>query len=245
MRKIFTLLAAMLCSLISFAQDLQLETKDGQVIENGSEITIKGEMVDEGGYMGTFTPHLYVRNLTDENQGIYAQMKAIKGYPQICGISNCYPTSEQNPIATTGMGLLPASSTIDLQIHTQHLAMFEPNYLTDIHTCTIEITVWTDKKPEEKVTATVTFTNDPTLSIENSEVKAHTVYAKDNVLYYNFPYAANRQLQVYNVAGNLCQNIRLTSEAGALHLEGMSKGIYLYRIIEGGNKGASGKLLVK
>ena len=46
MRKFFTLLAAMACSFASFAQDIQLETKDGQVIENGSTVTIKGEMLD-------------------------------------------------------------------------------------------------------------------------------------------------------------------------------------------------------
>ena len=46
MKKIFTLLAAMVCSFASFAQDLQLETKDGQVIENGSTVTIHGEMED-------------------------------------------------------------------------------------------------------------------------------------------------------------------------------------------------------
>ena len=46
MRKIFTLLAAMVCSFASFAQDIQLETKDGQLIENGSTVTLHSEMVD-------------------------------------------------------------------------------------------------------------------------------------------------------------------------------------------------------
>ena len=45
MRKFFTLLAAMVCSFSSFAQDIQLETKDGQIIENGSTVVVKGEMV--------------------------------------------------------------------------------------------------------------------------------------------------------------------------------------------------------
>lgn len=240
MRKFFTLLAAMVCSFSSFAQDIQLETKDGQIIENGSTVVVKGEMVDMMIY-GQFESNLYVRNLTESNQGVYAEMKAVTGDSQICWGGSCVPVMVGNSY-TTKMGVVSASSSTSLLIES---LVMDPDYMSATVTRTIEITVWTDKKPEEKVTATVTFTNDPTLSIENSEVKAHMVYAKDNVLYYNFPYAANRQLQVYNVAGNLCQNVRLTSEAGALHLEGMSKGIYLYRIIEGGNKGASGKLLVK
>lgn len=249
MRKIFTLFAAMVCSFVSFAQDIQLETKDGQVITNGSVITIKGEMVDEEGYMGVFTPHLYVRNLIDSNQGIYAQMKAISGgYPQICGIGNCWPTSEMTPVVTTGMGVLPASSAIDLEIHTQHMKWDEPNYMTDIHTCTIEITVWTDKKPEEKISATVTFTNDPEVlaaGVESAEVNTVKVYANGNVLYYSFANATDRQLQVFDVTGHLQKDIRLTSEAGSLSLEGMTKGLYIYRVAEAGKKIVSGKFLVK
>lgn len=247
MRKIFTLLAVALCSINSFAQDIQLETKDGQVIENGSTVIIKGEMVDMApGFLGQFDAHLYVRNLTDSNQGVYAEMKAIKEFPQICGFASlCYTTTKENPVATTGMGMVPANTSHDMQIHIQYAAIEYPNYMDMVVTSTIEITVWTDKKPDEKISATVTFTNDPTLSIEDTEVKAHAVYAKDNVLYYNFANVANRQLQVFNVAGNLCQDIRLTSESGAIHLEGMAKGIYLYRVIEAGKKGVSGKLLVK
>lgn len=240
MRKIFTLLAATLCSITSFAQDIQLETKDGQVIENGSTVVIKGEMVDMMIY-GQFESNLYVRNLTESNQGVYAELKAITGDSQICWGGSCVPVTAGSSY-TTKMGLLNATSSSSLLIES---LIMTAGYMDAVVTSTIEITVWTDKKPEEKVSATVTFTNDPALSIENTEVKAHAVYAKDNVLYYNFANEANRQLQVYNVAGNLCQNIRLTSEAGSVNLEGMTKGIYLYRVIEGGKNGVSGKLLVK
>lgn len=240
MRKIFTLLAVALCSINSFAQDIQLETKDGQVIENGSTAIIKGEMVDMMIY-GQFESNLYVRNLTESNQGVYAEMKAVTGDSQICWGGGCVIVPVGNS-HTTGMGLVNASSSTSLLVES---LIMTPGYMETVVTRTVEITVWTDKKPDEKISATVTFTNDPTLSIEDTEVKAHAVYVKDNVLYYNFANVANRQLQVFNVAGNLCQDIRLTSESGAIHLEGMAKGIYLYRVIEAGKKGVSGKLLVK
>ena len=113
-------------------------------------------------------------------------------------------------------------------------------------TRTVEVTVWTDKNPDEKIVATVTYTNDPTLlAVENVEISASTVYAKDGVLYCNFADAANRQLQLFNVAGHLCKEIRLISEAESLSLEGLTKGLYIYRVIEAGKNAESGKFLVK
>lgn len=240
MRKIFTLLAATMCSIASFAQDIQLETKDGQVIENGSTVTIHGEMLDMMIY-GQFESNLYVRNLTDNNQGVYADMKAVTGDSQICWGGSCVPVQAGNNY-TTGMGLVSAGSSTSLLIES---LVMTPGYMDAVVTRTIEITVWTDKKPEEKVSATVTFTNDPALSIENTEVVAPVIYAKDNVLYCNFADAANRQLQVFDVAGKLWKNVRLNSESETLPLEGRAKGLYIYRVMEAGKPAISGKFLVK
>ena len=240
MRKIFTLLAAMVCSFASFAQDIQLETKDGQVIENGSTVTVKGEMVDMMIY-GQFESNLYVRNLTEKNQGVYAEMKAVTGDSQICWGGSCVPVQAGNS-HTTGMGLVSASSSTSLLIES---LVMTPGFMDATVTRTIEITVWTDKNPNQKVSATVTFTNDPVLSIEDVKETSAKVYAKDNVLYCQFADAANRQLQVFNIAGNLCKDIRLTSESESLPLEGMAKGVYIYSIMEKGKKAESGKFLVK
>lgn len=240
MRKIFTLLAAMVCSFASFAQDIQLETKDGQVIENGSTVTIQGEMLDMMIY-GQFESNLYVKNLTDKNQGVFAEMKAVTGDSQICWGGSCVPV-QAGGSHTTGMGVVSANSSTSLLIES---LVMTPGYMDAVVTRTIEITVWTDKKPDEKVSATVTFTNDPALSIENTEMVAPIVYAKDNVLYCQFADAANRQLQVYDVAGKLWKNVRLTSENESLPLEGRTKGLYIYRVMEAGKPVVSGKFLVK
>ncbi|MBR5803056.1 MAG: T9SS type A sorting domain-containing protein [Bacteroidaceae bacterium] len=238
MRKIFTLLAAMVCSFASFAQDIQLETKDGQVIENGSTVTIHGEMEDMM-IWGQFNSNLHVRNLTDKKQGVYATMKVVSGTSQICWGGSCVPVMVGNS-HTTGMGVVDAESSSSLLIET---LVMDADYMNAIVSCTIEITVWTDKNPDQKVSATVTYTNDPASGIESTEVNSPVVYTKDNVLYCNA--AANAQLQVYNVAGNLCKNIRMTSESESLSLEGLNKGIYIYRVLEAGKSAVSGKFLVK
>lgn len=242
MKKIFTLLAATVCSIISFAQDIQLETKDGQVIENGSTVTVKGEMINMYDAYGQFDSHLYVRNLTDKTQGVYAHVKAIEGNGQICFGGGCIPLMNAGDEATSGMGLVEAQSASSLLID---CLIYDPNFMSMTVTRTVEVTIWTDKKPDEKITATVTYTNDPTLSIENTEVVAPVIYAKDNVLYCNFADAANRQLQVFDVAGKLWKNVRLNSESETLPLEGRAKGLYIYRVMEAGKPAISGKFLVK
>ena len=240
MRKIFTLLAAMVCSFASFAQDIQLETKDGQLIENGSTVTLHSEMVDMMVW-GQLNAEIYVRNLTEQKQGVIAEMKVVSGGDtQICWGGSCVGVAVGETYKT-GMGLLDATISADLKIE----SLITGDFKGTIATRTIEITVWTDKKPEEKVSATVTFTNDPALSIEEVKETSAKVYAKDNVLYCQFADAANRQLQVYNVAGNLCKDIRLTSESESLSLEGIAKGLYIYRVMEAGKKAESGKFLVK
>lgn len=240
MRKIFTLLAAMACSFVSFAQDIQLETKDGQVIENGSTVTVYSEMEDMMVW-GQLNAGIYVRNLTEQTQGVVAEMKVLSGGDtQICWGTSCVTVAVGNSY-TTGIGPLSAGVSSDLKIESLIMGDFKDVLVSR----TIEITVWTDKKSDEKVSATVTFTNDPALSVEEVKATPAKVYAKDNVLYCQFADAANRQLQVYNVAGNLCKDIRLTSESESLPLEGMAKGVYIYRVMEAGKKAESGKFLVK
>ncbi|MBP3552215.1 MAG: T9SS type A sorting domain-containing protein [Bacteroidaceae bacterium] len=241
MRKVFTLLVAMACSFASFAQDIQLETKDGQVIENGSTLTVRSEMVDMMVW-GQLDADIYVRNLTEQKQGVIAEMKVVSGGDtQICWGNGCVIVPVGNSY-TTGMGVVSASSSASLLVES---LVMTPGYMDAVVTRTIEITVWTDKKPNEKVSATVTFTNDPTLSIGNTEITSPIVYAKDNVLYCQFADAANRQLQVYDVAGKLWKNVRLTSENESLPLEGRTKGLYIYRVMEAGKPVVSGKFLVK
>lgn len=243
MRKIFTLLAAMVCSFASFAQDIQLETKDGQVIENGSTVTIKGEMVNMYDAYGQFDSHLYVRNLTNQKLGVYAHVKAVVGDGQICFGGGCIPLMSAGAEATSGLGPVEAQSASSLLID---CLVYDPNFMSMTVTRTIEVTVWTKDKPDEKISATVTYTNDETiLGIQNAEVVAPIIYAKDNVLYCNFADAANRQLQVFDVAGKLWKNVRLTSESETLPLEGRAKGLYIYRVMEAGKPVVSGKFLVK
>lgn len=237
MKKIFTFFATALCSLALFSQTVQLETKDGQVIKNGEVVSVKADMdVD----VMMLKPHLFVRNLTDKNIKASAQIKVISGND----ISICYqacsivPEGQTSPEKTD---LVNANSAKDLQIES---FMMDPDFLNKSYSRTVEVSVWNTDVPTDKVTATVTYTYEPSL-IESTEVESASVYANGNVLYYSFADATDRQLQVFDVTGHLQKDIRLTSEAGGLSLEGMTKGLYIYRVAEAGKKIVSGKFLVK
>lgn len=234
MKKIFTLLAAAMCSMMSFAQDISFETRDGVTIENGSAVTV------EGRFDFQLFSDIHVRNNSASKQLVYAQVKAVSGgEAMFCFGGNC----AQIPVGNTSdakSGLVEAGAAVSLEVEAMDL-------LSSVITRTVEITAWTEANPDAKITATVTFTNDPAVlaGVESAEVNVANVYAKDNVLNYSFAQVADRQLQIFDIAGQLQQNVRLTSEAGSLSLEGMTKGLYIYRVMENGRKAVSGKFFVK
>lgn len=245
MRKIFTLFAAMVCSMTMFAQSLQLETKSGRVIANGSTVTVEGEMVDMV-VQGMLEANLFVRNLTEQDTMVTVRMKAVKETSQICFGGVCSTVVEGESLEKSGN--VTAGTATTLQIELMNGSWNDGYTPGSVYSCTIELTVWLTGNPDEKISATVTFTNDPEVlaaGVESAEVSTANVYAKGNVLYYSFANAADRQLQVFDVTGHLQKDIRLTSEAGSLSLEGMTKGLYIHRVAEAGKKVVSGKFLVK
>lgn len=135
--------------------NIQLETKDGQVIANGSTVVIEGNMVDMV-IWGLFESNLYVRNLADRELGVYVQMKTIKGETQISWGGGCVPVQEGDSY-TTSLGMLEAHSLASLGIESTPMTS---DYMNVVVIQTIEITLWTDENPNEKISATVTFTND-------------------------------------------------------------------------------------
>lgn len=238
MKKIFTLLAATFCSMISFAQDLTLEDKNGTTIANGATVTVEGEYKPDE-FMKVLAADVFVRNNSASKQLVYLKVTAVSGEQQCCWAGSCTPLAEG--ASTEKSALVEAGEASNLEIDYSGFMVSG-----DVFTRTVAISVWTDANPADVTTATVTYTNDPTLlNIESTESHTNRVYAQDNVLRYNFVSAAGRQLQVYDLAGKLQKNIRLSSEAGTLSLEGMSKGLYLYRVVENGKNLLSGKLTVK
>lgn len=234
MKRLFTYLTAAVFSVASFAQDIAFQLGDGTLIENGATVTT-GVHLDDTGLL--YKTDVALKNLTETDQGVFLTMKAVTGTSMICCYGGCVTAEAGKTVEK--QGILYAGVIEDLQIEAN--AFMVMGYVTN----TVELTAWTSTNPDAKITATVTFSNDPeVLSVESETVRKNTVVVKDNVLQYNFVSAGKRLIQLYDVAGQLAKSYAVTGESGIISLEGMSKGLYLYSV-SGDGLTNCGKVLVK
>lgn len=233
MKRIFTFLTAALFGLANFAQDIAFQLGDGTLIENGATVVTKGHPDATGLQLGA---GVYLKNLTDTDLGVFLTMKSVTGTNSICCYGGCVTINAGS--SAEKQGLLSAGGVEDLLIDANTFMVM--GYITN----TVELTAWTAAKPDEKITATVTYTNDPVLGVEHETVKKNAVFVKDNVLQYSFVNAENRQIKLFDVAGKLAKSYVVADESGSISLEGMTKGLYLYSVSVGGHT-ICGKVLVK
>lgn len=240
MKRFFTLVAVAMCCAFVYAQDLTFQLRNGQTLENGAIVTVEGYL-DETGMFELYAG-IYLQNLRSDSTDVVVSMKALKGDSQICGLTTCKKLVEGQ--TEERQGKVAPKEPVDLEIGVDIMMdiMMNPAAL---FTRTVEVSAWTVAEPDKKITAIVTFTNDPAvLGVEKVASDAR-IYAKDNVFYYNFANAGVRELQLFDVAGQPCKSVRLESEQGSFSVEGMNKGLYLYRVTEKGVNLHSGKVLVK
>lgn len=240
MKKFFILLVVAMCCSFAYAQELAFQIRNGQTLEDGAVVTVEGYL-DETGMFELYAGIL-LQNQQNDSTDVVVKMKALKGNSQICGLTNCTQLKEGETEERSGT--LAPNELVDLAIGVDIMMdiMMDPNAL---FTRTVEVSAWTKANPEQKITATVTFTNDPAVLGVETVVSDARIYAKDNVFYYKFANAGVRELQLFDVAGKPCKSVRLASEQGSFSVEGMNKGFYLYRVTEKGARLQSGKVLVR
>ena len=71
-----------------------------------------------------------------------------------------------------------------------------------------------------------------------------SVFVAGNQVVYSFDAPAARQLNVYSVTGALVKQEALES-AGMVSLQALGKGIYLYEVVENGERVAARKCVVR
>ena len=92
-------------------------------------------------------------------------------------------------------------------------------------------------------TITVEIDYDPTVSIDDVNAEK-SVFVAGNQVVYSFDAPAARQLNVYSVTGALVKQEVLES-AGTVSLNALGKGIYLYEVVENGERVAARKCVVR
>lgn len=243
MKRFFTFMAAVLISAASMAQ-LSLYC-NGQTYGDGATITC-GKVTGDG---STFDPYMLVSDVWVVNNYTDAPfittsaiIENLDGESFTCCYGQCADgITHKRESVMVPMGGVEAAA--DLGLH------FELSSATEIKTARVKVTIWNEDEEalDDRMTFTVIVTNDPAVlsGVNVAESAAKEVYVKDNVLYYNFAEQANRQIQLFDLTGKHHKTLLLTDAVGSMSLEGMAKGLHLYRVVESGKKAVSGKILIK
>ena len=243
MKRFFTFMAAVLVSAASMAQ-LSLYC-NGQTYGDGATITC-GKVTGDG---SAWDPYMLisevfvVNNYTDAPFVLTsALIENLDGESFTCCYGQCADgVTHKRTAVMIPMGGVEAAT--DLGLH------FELSSATEIKTARIKVTLWNEDEEalDDRMTFTVIVTNDPAVlaGVNAVESAAKEVYVKDNVLSYNFAEQANRQIQLFDLTGKHHKTLFVADAVGAVSLEGMPKGLHLYRVVEPGKKSVSGKFLIK
>lgn len=86
---------------------------------------------------------------------------------------------------------------------------------------------------------------EPSTGIGETAQAGQDLIFANNQASYSFGQAAPRVLQLFSVDGKLALSKALAGSNGSVSLEGLSKGVYVYNVLENGKEQFSGKTVLK
>lgn len=232
MKRIFTLLSTILVALTSYAQ-LEITDEAGNVIENGGTIEFKAEEMDLGGgfillLCEPSAPHLTNKGASAANLTVTVERTGTDSLTW-CGITGqCEILQKEQTVRSTS---LAAGQKTDLQLH----ANFESGkYAT--YTTAVTARLGSDAK-----NFTIKFVYADPNGIQSTQAN-QTIRYNGQALQYHATRPAI--LNVYSTAGRLVKSERINGD-GNLNLNDLNQGVFMYEVVSGGVRTASGKVLVK
>ena len=244
MKKIFTIAAALVCSIMANAQTLTFK-HDGNVIPNGGEIVVStyDETMMEVGIL-QFTPHIKLNGTeaASKDNPVPVQVEHLDGETlELCAFGACLPYKQVvSATATTAdMGTgLPANTDTDIQLHS--------SWIMDktIATSKCKVSAWYGDDASKAISFILYMSNDPEVVAGIDHVTADgTIALNGRTLNYSFPTAAAHTFEMYTMDGKKANSVVLNGN-GAVSLDGLAKGMYIYTI-KNGKETVSGKVVLK
>ena len=232
MRK-FTFLAALaLMAGGASAQSVDFVHND-EVLADGATVKVT-ELYNLSGDYYYLNPEVNLRNTGEEAVDFTLAVSNLEGeLLAFCGMGGCVAPMPGVPVEKSGT--IHPNETIDLEVHT--MAFWNPAE-AGYSKVSYELTYGDVTKT---VTAEVDY--DPTVSIDDVNAEK-SVFVAGNQVVYSFDAPAARQLNVYSVTGALVKQEALES-AGMVSLQALGKGIYLYEVVENGERVAARKCVVR
>ena len=232
MKRIFTLLSTILVALTSYAQ-LEITDEQGNVIENGGTVEFKAEEMDFGGGYVILECAPSAPNLTNKGaSSANLTVTVTRGEADKltwCGFATtCLPMTNLQEVRSTSLG---AGQTSSLQLH----ADFEfGKYAT--YTANVTARLGNDTK-----NFTIKFVYAEPEGIQSAQANQTIRYSGKALQYHA---ARPAILNVYSTAGRLVKSERINGD-GSLNLNDLNQGVFMYEVVSGNVRTASGKVLVK
>lgn len=232
MKRIFTLLSTILVALTSYAQ-LEITDEAGKVIENGGTIEFKAEETDLGGGFvildcAPTAPYLTNKGASSANLTVTVTRTEADKLTW-CGITTtCLPMTTLQEVRSASLG---AGQKTPLQLH----ADFESGQYA---TYTAEVTA---RLGSDTKKITIKFVYADRSGIQSAQAN-QTIRYNGQALQYHATRPAI--LNVYSTAGRLVKSERINGD-GNLNLNDLNQGVFMYEVVSGGVRTASGKVLVK
>ena len=232
MKRIFTLLSTILVVLTSYAQ-LEITDDKGNVIENGGTWEFKVEEMELGPGVvildgAPAAPFLTNKGASSANLTVTVTRTEADKLTW-CGITtSCLPMTTLQEVRSASLG---ADQKTPLQLH----ADFESGQYA---TYTAEVTA---RLGSDTKNFTIKFVYADPNGIQSAQAN-QTIRYNGQALQYHATRPAI--LNVYSTAGRLVKSERINGD-GSLNLNDLNQGVFMYEVVSGNVRTASGKVLVK
>lgn len=240
MKKKLLLASAILCAAgLTQAQSIRF-VQNGEVLENNAVITVYeyDEIMNQMKWEPT------IRNMTDQDINIMIQTDVISNeddsFLALCVGGQCYaPTKTETDIITVPAG----GETTDF--HTQ----FEPKGDNSKATAYYVLMNIDDEEGTDYQAVTVTYDYPAYLASESltSTLEQFRLTQNGNnlVCQYSFGKTASRQVVISNMVGARVASFSLDNNSGKKTVTArLSKGIYIYTLVENGRNVKSHKIII-
>lgn len=239
MRKLTLMAVWALASLGLNAQELNF-VHEGKVLENGATVRVEA-MKELGGGYGNIDAEVFVQNAGATDVEASLKIEVTEG--ETIGFCHFMESTGTCMAVAAGKSLtrtrtMKAGETHDPEVHSMM------SYKLDNATLKFQSTVvYTLTYGSTSKSVTVELDYDAATSITASNVKPE-LFVAGQELRYNFDKAADRWLNIYSITGSLVKRLPLET-AGSVSLSNLNKGVYLYEVVENGQRVAAHKCVLR
>lgn len=244
MKKLFTLLSALLCAWSIQAQTLTFKNGEtGEDIVEGS--TVYSTKYNELAYqiLGnlTFQPEIVLKG--DVSKTVHVKIVSKESQWACCAFDgNCLPVQADND----GFSVEKSGNVLNEGTDIQAEVIIGQASLSDKHVYTAEVFAWYEGDEANKVSFILVATNDESLlAIDDVQASKAHVTMQGNVMHYALNGEGVHTLYLYGLDGSMVMSRTLADSEGQVSLSSLRKGIYLYQIVGKSGSKAQGKVIVK